>query len=238
MYVVDAEDEELRVGVADVFKPRPAGPEEGGEGSLVRVLSKGSMEEPNGVAVDPSSGRVYVADSEKGAVYEYSSAGTYEGKLNGSSAPQGSFYGKEEEEGNVRAVAVDPTTGDLLVAEEERHLVAEFDTAGQWVGEVPSTTEAPLVEPYGVAVGGTGDLYVADAGLGRVDVYGPGAVVPDVTTEKASKVSRTTAILNGALNGQGKPGHYFFQYGTTADLGSSTIASCVRGGPAGGQLDA
>ena len=98
----------------------------------MRVLSKGAMEEPNGIAIDPESGRVYIADEAKGAVYEYSRAG-YEGKMNGSSSPQGSFHGKEEEEGDVTGVAVDPVSHDLLVAEEERHLVGEFNTqANGW----------------------------------------------------------------------------------------------------------
>ncbi len=51
-----------------------------------------------------------MADGEKGAVYEYSAAGVLEGKMNGSTSPQGSFAGKEEEEGNVSAVAVDPSS--------------------------------------------------------------------------------------------------------------------------------
>lgn len=229
VYVVDAEDEELGVGAVDVFKPKPSGPEEGKEGSLIRMLSKGAMEEPNGIAIDPSSGRVYVADSEKGAVYEYSAAGLYEGKMNGVSSPQGSFYGKEEEEGNVTAIAVDPSSGDLLVAEAERAIVSEFNPSGQWVGWIPSTAQVPLTEPHGVAFDGSGDLYVADAGLARVDRYGPGAAVPDTATEKASKPTRTTTTLNGTVDGLGKPGQYFFQWGTTRDLGSATTPVALSG---------
>ena len=50
------------------------------EGGLVRVLSKGAMEEPNGIAIDPESGRVYIADEAKGAVYEYSVAVLMKGR--------------------------------------------------------------------------------------------------------------------------------------------------------------
>lgn len=221
VYVVDGEDAKLSVGVVDVYKPQPPGPQEGQEGELVRVLSKGAMEEPNGVAVDSSSGRVYVADSAKGAVYEFSASGVSEEKLTGSSSPQGAF-GKEEAEGNVTAVAVDPLSGDLLVAEAERADVSEFNSAGEWVGWVPPTAEAPLGEPHGLALDATGRLYVADALLGRVDRYGPGAVVPDAATEKASKPQRTSVTLKGTVNGLGKTGHYFFQWGTTASLGQST----------------
>jgi DNA-binding beta-propeller fold protein YncE len=229
VYVVDGEDPEMSEGVVDVFKPRAAGPEEGLEGSLVRVLSKGKMEEPNGVAVDSSSGRVYVADSETGGVLEYSATGVLEGRLIGSSSPIGAF-GKEGAEGDVSGVAVDPTSGDLLVAEAEAGVVTEFNQAGEWVGWITSSESAPLGEPRGVAVTGSGGVFVGDPALARVDIYGPGVVVADVSTGKATKVARTSAILNGALNGLGEPGHYFFQWGTTTALGSSSTPTAFGGG--------
>jgi hypothetical protein len=228
VYVVDREDPDLSVGVVDVFKPRPTGPEEGAEGELVRVLSQGAMEEPNGVAVDSASGRIYVADGVRGAVYEYSATGAFEGKLTGKTAPQGPF-GKEEAEGNVSAVAVDPTSGDLLVAEAERGDVSEFDAAGAWVGWVPSTKAVPLVEPAGLALDASGRLYVTDPTLAQIEIYGSGVTVPDAATGKATKLARTTAQLNGTVNGEGKPGRYFFEWGTSAALGSSTAAVALPG---------
>ncbi|MFI4972758.1 MAG: hypothetical protein ACHP7H_08760, partial [Hyphomicrobiales bacterium] len=182
------------------------------------------------MAVSGSSGRVFVADSAKGGVYEFAASGAFEGKLTGSSSPQGSFLGKEGEAGNVSAVAIDESTGDLLVAEAERHVVSEFNAAGEWVGWITSTPAAPLVEPLGVAVAATGNVYVGDPGLARVDVFGPGVVVADVTTSKATKLTRTSAILNGTVNDGGKAGHYFFQWGTTPGLGSSTPATPFSGG--------
>ena len=230
VYVVDGEDAALSRGVVDVFKPRSPGAGEGEEGTLVRVLAKGAMEEPNGVAVDAGSGRVYIADSEKGVVYEYSATGEYEGKMNGGSAPQGSFHGTEEEEGNVSAVAVDPVSDDLLVAEAERGVVNEFSDAGQWVGSITSTPDAPIQEPMGLAVSADGRIYVGDTSLARVDVFGPGVTVPDVTTEKSAKPTRTSAVVGGTIDGEGKSGHYFFQWGTTESLGSSTAPVVFPGG--------
>ncbi len=230
VYVIDAEDPELGVGVADVFKPKGPGPEEASEGNLVRVLSSGKMEEPNGVAVDDSSGKLYIADSVKGGVFQFSASGAFEGKLTGKGAPNGTFAGSEEEEGNVSAVAIDQGSGDLLVAESERHLVSEFNAAGEWIGQITNTSSGALGEPTGIAVASSGNVYVADTLQARVDIFGPGVVVPDVITSKASKPTRTTAILNGTLNGQGKAGHYFFQYGTTPALGSATASTAFAGG--------
>jgi sugar lactone lactonase YvrE len=230
VYVVEAENPKTGFGAVEVFKPKPAGPEEASEGDLVRSLTSGKMEEPNGVAVSGSSGEVFVADSAKGGVYEFAASGSFAGKMTGSSSPQGSFFGKEEETGNVSAVAITETTGDLLVAEAERHVVSEFDPAGRWVGWITSTPAGSLGEPLGVAVAATGNVYVGDRGLARVDVFGPGVVVPDVVTSKATKPTRTSAILNGTINGEGKPGHYFFQWGITPALGSSTPATPFAGG--------
>ena len=155
VYVIDAEDPELSVGVADVFKPKPPGPEEGQEGDLVRVLSEGKMEEPNGVAVDSASGRVYVADSARAA--SISSPPRSRGrKADGQRRPQRHLLGHEEEEGNVTAVAIDQGTGDLLVAEDERHVVSEFDAAGEWVGWITNTPSGALGETFGVAVASCG----------------------------------------------------------------------------------
>lgn len=230
VYVVDGEDLRLGEGAVDVFKPKPAGPGEGEEGDLVRQLVAGHLEEPNGVAVSKASGTVYVADSAKGAVYKFSATGAAEGKLNGAGSPQGSFKGPEEEEGNVSALALDEATGDLLVAEAERHVVGEFNPAGEWVGWITGTSTGAFGEPRGVGVGPSGRVYVADALSGRVDVFGPGIQVPDVVTSKASKVTRTSATLNGTIDGGGQPGKYRFQWGTSEAVENSTPATASAPG--------
>jgi DNA-binding beta-propeller fold protein YncE len=233
VYVLDAEAPEAEGGAVDVFKPQPAGAEEALEGELVRRLTSEKMEAPNGVAVSASSGEVYVADSVKGAVYEFSSSGVLVGKpLTGSGSPQGKFGGMEagEEEGNVTAVALDETTGDLLVAESQRHVVSEFNSAGEWVGWIVGTPTGGFGEPRGVAVGAGGQVYVADTLARRVDAFGPGVVVPDVVTRPASKLMRTTALLNGTIDGDGKAARYHFDWGTSEALGSSTPVSAGGSG--------
>jgi hypothetical protein len=230
VYVVDGEDPDIGAGAVDVFKPKPSGLEEALEGELVRVLSAGKMEAPNGVVVSRSSGKVFVADSSKGVVYEFSAAGHLEGKLTGSGSPQGSFRGPEEEEGNVTAIALDETTGDLLVAEAERGVVSELGPSGEWVGWVTGTPVGPFGEPRGIGVGAAGDVYVADVGSEQIDVFGPGVAVPDVVTGKASKLTRTTAILNGAVEDAGKPAKYYFEWGATEALENSTPVTSSAGG--------
>ncbi len=221
VYVADREAPETEGGAVDVFKPKPEGVEEAVEGEYLRSLTGAKMELPNGVAVSQVTGKVFVADSAKGAVYEFNASGEAEAKLTGAGSPQGSFSSKEEE-GNVAAVAVDDSTGDVLVAEAERHNVSEFNTAGEWVGWITNTPAGALGEPSGVAVAGSGNVYVADRGRHVVDVFGPGVTVADVVTKPVSKLSRTSAVLNGAVNGEGKSVGYRFEWGTSEALASTT----------------
>jgi hypothetical protein len=215
LYVVDGSNNSV-----DLFKPKPVGPEEANEGAFLGVLKGAKLEEPNAVAVDASTGKVYVADSPKGLVDVYSSSGVFERKVTGSGSPQGSFRGPEGEEGNVRAIAAEG--GALYVAEAERHVVTQFNAAGEWTGWVTGTSSGPFSEPSGVAVAPSGSLYVADAAAGQLDLFGPGVIVPDAQTNAASKVGKTTVVLNGVVNGDGKPAKYHFDWGTTEAYGQST----------------
>jgi len=214
-------------GAADVIKPKPAGPEESSEGSFVQLLKGTKLEEPNAAAVDASSGRIYVADSPKGFVAAYGPSGTFETKIGGASSPEGPFLGPEGEEGNVRAIAAEE--GELYVAEAERRVVSQFNSAGVWQGWVTKAGAAPLQEPSGVTVAPAGDLFIADALSGQLDLLGPGVIVPDTKTEKASKVGKTTAIFNGTVDGDGKAAKYRFAYGPTEAYGSETPLTSTAG---------
>jgi hypothetical protein len=225
VYVVDALNSAVYV-----FKPKPAGPEEAQEGTFVSSLSGGKLEEPNGAAVDSATGRVFIADSIKGFIALYSSAGSFEKKLTGSGSPNGPFFGPEEEEGNVTGLGIDEATGEIYVAEAQRRVVSQFNSEGKWIGLITTTPTGALSEPRGVAIAPTGDVYLADAPAHLVDVFGPDVIVPGAKTNAASSVTKTTAILHGIVNGDGKAAKYRFQWGTTRALGQETETQSAGAG--------
>ncbi len=121
--------------------------------------------EPYGIAVNNTTGRVYVVDKGNNRVEYFGATGTYEGQFNGSEAPGGPFN-------EPTAVAVDQSNGDVWVADKGNNAVDEFSATGTYVSG-SQLTEAPIPEnggtvgrfehPDGVAVDPTnGDVYVAE----------------------------------------------------------------------------
>ncbi len=229
VYVVQARAGGVVGGVVDVFRPEPV-PEEG-EGTLVTSMSGSKLEGADGVAVSASTGQVLVADSAKGAVYVYNATGGYEAKLNGKGSPYGAFV-KEMPVGDVAGVAVDEASGDIYVAEAERHAVSQYTASGEWDGWITDTPGGELGEPRGVALTSSGEVFVADAGAGDVDLFGPGMVVPSVETGEVAKsdLTRTSALLAGTVDGDGETATYRFQYGETEALGTETVGEKVGAG--------
>jgi hypothetical protein len=230
VYVAEPRATDAVTGAVDVFVPAA----NGGEGELVGRLVGGRLEGPSGVAVSAATARVLVAESAKGAVLAYSPSGVFEERLTGKGSPYGSFKGKEEGLGNVAGVTVDPVTGDFYVAEAERHVVSQYSASGSWEGWITSDDGGGLSNPRSVALTPAGEVYVADAGQAVVDVFGPGSVVPDVKTGKVGSagLTRTTAVLKGTVNGDGKPMSYRFQYGETSSLGLETTVQGFSGAEA------
>lgn len=211
--------------VVDVFKPEPEGAKEAEEGKLVSTL-KPKFEAPSAVAVNSITGQVYVAASgEHSAVVVFNDAGALETtRITGKGSPTKSF-GE-----SVPAVAVDETTGDVYAAAAENDAVDQFNAAGEWLGWLtvaePGGKAEGLGGLLGVAVANSsgtsaGDVYVA---AGVINIFGPNEPVPQVVTGKATKIERTSAVLNGTLDTGGTSAEYryHFAYGEGGELNEST----------------
>ena len=235
IYVVDK-------GNNAVYKFEPPG-EEAKEGKFLSVLKgKPAFEEPKAIAVRPSTGQVYVVTTilEKNAVQVFSNAGIFQMKISGLTTPPKAF-------GNVVAVGVEDSTGDVYVTDAENAAIDQFGPAGEWLGWLTGIPASGRVAHFaalrGTALNSAGDLYVAAEGA--VDKFGPNIVVPSAASVKPTKITRTAAILNGSINTFGKATEYFFEYGEvggsrlvtathTAAAGESKVQAALEGLHAGG----
>jgi hypothetical protein len=114
-------------------------------------------------------------------------------------------------------LAVDPATNDLYVDQTNR--VVQFNAAGEPVSTFASSGAGLIGESHGIAVNAsTHRVFVSD-GAGHVNVYGPLAVAPDVTTG-AVTVEGMGVKLEGEVNPDGLPVTVCeFEYGPTSGYG-------------------
>jgi hypothetical protein len=119
------------------------------------------------VAVDEASGDIWVMDPDGGAIYKFDSTGHYTGmEIDKSSVPR--------EEWNLEftgGLAVNNSAGvgggTVYVTTDGK--VDKFDSNGKFISELTaSATPDPSFNPTGLAVDGSGDLYVADRGTKAV----------------------------------------------------------------------
>ncbi len=152
---------------------------------------------PDSVAVSDKNHHIYVADSGRGAVYDFSAVTdeTPE-RWNGDTTLQGSFGA------GVVAVAADNSTGDVYVADRSHAVIDKFDAGGTLINEFGDTeptangqlagleTAAKSFSPstgqysgFGIAVDqATHDLYVLDAGHEVIDIFNEeGELVTEIT---------------------------------------------------------
>lgn len=165
----------------------------------------GSFERPYGIAVDPSSGDVYVADAGHGVVDKFTKTGalvasfgdTVDGE--GNPAPNGQLAGLKTPAGSVAptGLAVDAVSGDLYVADRANSAIDVFSSAGAYLSQISTPGpegSAGLYEPTGVAVDSEGNVYVT--GSGFTERYGAASGEPlgQVDTGNSSGGSSAVAV--------------------------------------------
>jgi DNA-binding beta-propeller fold protein YncE len=199
--------------VVDVIKPG----ESGGETEPVQELTSYFSEfgQVSGLAVSPVSGDVYLTTNiENDSVKVFNVNGEPQPDLEprSSETPAKSF--------TPIGVTVAPATGEVYVVDSANHVVDEFSSGGEYEGQIADAkTGEPLLEPSGVAVSSSGQVYVSDGAAKAVDVYGAEPpVVPVVESDSVSQVTDDSATLNAEIDPRGRPGDpstkYRFQYTT------------------------
>ncbi len=204
-----------------VIKPNASGElVEAGE-ELAAPAEGFSLLGPNGVgglAIDGSTGTVYLANPGEGVVDEYNS--NDEPLAQQLKPSSGSF--------EPSAVGIEEATHHVYVVDGANQRVDEFDNTGAQVGGIGS----PLLAPLGVVVTAAGHVYVSDGGSEPtgVDVFGPSVLLPDVTTGAAGEVKKITAKLEGAVDPDGEAvTSCRFEYGPTGAYGQSVACAPTPG---------
>jgi len=143
----------------------------------------GSFTRATGLAVDHSSGDLYVLDSETNTVEKFDSAGnsvdftagtghtTGTNRLSGAETKAGSFSETAFGEVSPTALAVDPSSGDFYVPDIADGVVDKFKPSGELEKAFGEEGQVNVEHPSGVAVDpANGDLYVGDV-LREVKVF-------------------------------------------------------------------
>lgn len=178
VYVADTGNKRIRVYTSTGQFVRDIG--SGGSGP-------GQLDEPTGLAMHPD-GRLFVADTWNRRVSVFNTNdGTFMYSFN--------VRGWYEELGNRPYLAIDPGRGMVYVTDPDAGRVLVYDSMGNCVGsfgqssrENPGSTQFTTVG--GIVVDSAGNVFVADAGSGRVLKFAPfpmTAVMPNVeTTEETT----------------------------------------------------
>jgi DNA-binding beta-propeller fold protein YncE len=164
-----------------------------------------------------TGGELFVASGKK--VLKFDSSGVFTGLEITETTPGYPFE-------TIGGLAVDPTSGNLLVADTGHHLIDEFDSEGEFLLQIDKAAGAPLGFVEGMAVSPTGVLYAVDAGNAVVDVYSSTPILPKVVYQPSSTAEHASIELNATVdphNG-GDVGSCQFEYGLTVAYGQ--VAPC------------
>jgi hypothetical protein len=214
------------------------------------LFNFGSFSNPNGIAIDESSGDVYVADLATDTVYRFDASGNpvdftalHADALTGAATPAGSFEFPDVPD-TPAAIAVDnsrnpsdPSRGDLYVMDAGHGVIDKFSSSGEYLSQI--TGFEPATGSSGNALLGIG---VDANGTVRVDLSNSASNV--VTVDEFDDSSTNDLIANQHnhnLDGgeEGVPHElpvYGFAVGPTGDDYLLYGGSCSCAGKVGQQL--
>ena len=166
---------------------------------------------PDGIALSPTTGDIYVTDRNNNNVQIFNSSFQYVSTFGTSGA------------GTLSApcgVSIDPGTGNIDVGDLGDSNVTTFDPSGNYL----STFSNPGSAWVGLAPGPGGVVYAADNQNDVIDILAPGIpAAPTVAqnSENVSALMTNSATLNASVNAEGNDTTYYFEYVDDADYDAS-----------------
>ena len=142
------------------------------------------VSQPDGLALD-AAGNLYIADWGNGRIRRVSPSGIIATVAGGGSSLGDGGQATSARVSNPRGIAVD-VMGNLYIAEQTGERIRRVSPAGiittvtgtgtgGFSGDGGPATSAQVRNPLGVAVDGTGNLYIADSGNHRIRRVSPSA---------------------------------------------------------------
>ena len=194
LYIADAPNDRIRkvdsIGTITTI----AGTGEQGFSGDGGPAIQAQLDAPTGVAVD-GAGNLYIADRNNSRIRKVDSIGTITTIAGGGGFGEDGGPATQARLDLPYGVAVD-SAGNLYIADTNNDRIRKVDSAGTittiagtgeqgFGGDGGPATQARLNYPYGVAVDGAGNLYIADRYNNRIRrVDGTGTITTIAGTEK------------------------------------------------------
>lgn len=169
-------------------------------------FGEGDVASPYALAVDQDARVVYIGDNSAGKIFKYKISGSGPLIFTLDATFTSPTIGSEPEQiaEGASKLAVDPTTGDLLVADRWNYRVSRFDSSGKFLDSFTGeeTPAGSFVNLSSLAVGNDGDVYVVDVTEGDLQFEGSKSVLlrfsPGGTLDKSFSLDlhtpRTVAV--------------------------------------------
>lgn len=150
---------------------------------------------PAGIAVDPSGSPIYVTDEQSHRIKKFDSAGV----LLDISAPH-SWVGSTTE-GLFNApsgIDIDPSTGELLVADSNNHRIQRLSTSLDFVAAYGQKGRdlGQFYFPRGMSLDENSNLWIGDSQNDRVQRFGDAPVVSISSPTTGMNLTSTTVQVN------------------------------------------
>jgi streptogramin lyase len=126
----------------------------------------GQMSGPFGIAF--SGGHIYVAEYTNDRVQELTTAGAYIAQWGKKGSGEGEFEFEQ-----MAGIAAEPNSGDLYVTDCKKNQVRVFNPAGTFIAKFGGSgiEVGKFSCPVGIALDGSGHVYVADDGNNRIEKW-------------------------------------------------------------------